>query len=55
MRRRLSLAAKLHDIGKVGVPEAILNKIDDLTEDEFAQLRETVEFKELMATEPRVL
>jgi response regulator RpfG family c-di-GMP phosphodiesterase len=26
LRRRLSLAAKLHDIGKVGVPEAILNK-----------------------------
>jgi response regulator RpfG family c-di-GMP phosphodiesterase len=29
--RRLSLAAKLHDVGKVGVPEAILNKPDRLT------------------------
>jgi response regulator RpfG family c-di-GMP phosphodiesterase len=30
-RRELSLAAKLHDIGKVGVPEAILNKPEPLT------------------------
>jgi len=29
--RELSLAAKLHDIGKVGVPEAILNKPGPLT------------------------
>jgi response regulator RpfG family c-di-GMP phosphodiesterase len=34
-RRELSLAAKLHDIGKIGVPEAILNKPGLLTEDEF--------------------
>jgi putative nucleotidyltransferase with HDIG domain len=31
LRRRLSLAAKLHDIGKAGVPEAILNKPGGLT------------------------
>ncbi len=31
LRRRLSLAAKLHDIGKTGVPEAILNKPGSLT------------------------
>jgi putative two-component system response regulator len=31
LRRRLSLAAKLHDIGKAGVPEAILNKPAKLT------------------------
>jgi putative two-component system response regulator len=30
-RRRLSLASKLHDIGKAGVPEAILNKPGRLT------------------------
>ena len=30
----LSLAAKLHDIGKVGVPDAILNKPGALTADE---------------------
>src|SRR5262245_5017076 len=29
-RRRLGLAAKLHDIGKVGLPEGILNKPDVL-------------------------
>jgi response regulator RpfG family c-di-GMP phosphodiesterase len=33
-RRRLGLAAKLHDIGKVGWPEGILNKADTLTESE---------------------
>ena len=34
-RKYLSLAAKLHDIGKVGVPEAVLNKPAALTDDEF--------------------
>jgi response regulator RpfG family c-di-GMP phosphodiesterase len=33
-RRRLLLAAKLHDIGKIGVPEAILNKPAALTPQE---------------------
>ena len=36
----LSLAAKLHDIGKVGVPEAILNKPAALTDDEYRLVRE---------------
>ncbi|MGE3805272.1 MAG: HD domain-containing phosphohydrolase [Gemmataceae bacterium] len=34
-RKRLSLAAKLHDIGKIGVPESILNKPGLLSEEEF--------------------
>jgi putative two-component system response regulator len=34
-RKLLSLAAKLHDIGKVGLPEGILNKPGALTPDEF--------------------
>jgi putative two-component system response regulator len=34
-RKQLSLAAKLHDIGKVGVPEVILNKPATLTADEY--------------------
>jgi response regulator RpfG family c-di-GMP phosphodiesterase len=38
-RRRLSLAAKLHDIGKVGVPEAVLNKAGELTPQEAEQIR----------------
>jgi response regulator RpfG family c-di-GMP phosphodiesterase len=39
-RHRLALAAKLHDIGKFGVPEAILNKPGRLSEDEFRQVKE---------------
>jgi putative two-component system response regulator len=38
--RELSLAAKLHDIGKVGVPEAILNKPGPLTLAESLVVRE---------------
>jgi response regulator RpfG family c-di-GMP phosphodiesterase len=40
MKKRLSVAAKLHDIGKVGLPEAILNKPCELTAAEFAVVRE---------------
>lgn len=39
-RRVLSLAARLHDIGKVGVPEAILNKPGPLTKVEEQVVRE---------------
>lgn len=35
LRKQLSLAAKLHDIGKVGVPDVILNKPAALTDEEF--------------------
>jgi response regulator RpfG family c-di-GMP phosphodiesterase len=35
LRKQLSLAAKLHDIGKVGVPDVILNKPGAFTEEEF--------------------
>jgi response regulator RpfG family c-di-GMP phosphodiesterase len=38
--RELSLAAKLHDIGKVGIPDAILNKPGPLTEAESRTVRE---------------
>ncbi|MGF1580004.1 MAG: HD domain-containing phosphohydrolase [Gemmataceae bacterium] len=38
--KRLALAAKLHDIGKVGLPESILNKAGPLTDDEFDQVRQ---------------
>jgi response regulator RpfG family c-di-GMP phosphodiesterase len=39
-RRRLSLAAKLHDIGKLGVPEAILNKPGPLEPREYLLVQE---------------
>ena len=40
LRKELSLAAKLHDIGKVGVPDVILNKPGLLTEEEFDVVRQ---------------
>ena len=39
-RKLLSLAAKLHDIGKAGVPEAVLNKPSALSDDEYRLVRE---------------
>jgi diguanylate cyclase (GGDEF)-like protein len=36
--RRLYHAAQVHDIGKIGVPDAVLFKPDRLTRDEFAQV-----------------
>ena len=36
---RLALAATLHDLGKVGIPDAILNKAGDLTPAERAEMQ----------------
>ena len=35
-RKRLELAALLHDVGKIGMPDAILKKPSGLTDEEFA-------------------
>lgn len=35
----LNFAALLHDIGKIGIPEAILNKPGKLSEDEFSKIK----------------
>ena len=35
----MAILAPLHDIGKVGIPDAVLNKPGPLTADEFAQMR----------------
>ena len=34
----LSIAGLLHDIGKIGVPDAVLNKLDTLTNDEWSYI-----------------
>jgi putative nucleotidyltransferase with HDIG domain len=39
-RKQLGLAAKLHDIGKVGIPEAVLHKPGPLTAEEDRVVRE---------------
>lgn len=38
-RSVVELSALLHDVGKIGVPDAILNKPGKLTDDEFAEMR----------------
>ena len=37
---RLERGARLHDIGKIGVPDAVLQKPGKLTDDEFAKMKE---------------
>jgi hypothetical protein len=39
-QRALNQAAVLHDIGKIGIPDAVLNKPDKLTEHEFNLIKE---------------
>lgn len=38
--RKLSLSASLHDIGKIGIPDAVLNKPGKLTDEEFNKIKE---------------
>src|SRR6202040_1234945 len=37
---RLERGGRLHDIGKIGVPDAVLQKPGKLTDEEFAQMKE---------------
>jgi len=39
-RYTLQLAAQMHDVGKIGTPEGVLNKPSGLTDDEWAYMRE---------------
>jgi HD-GYP domain-containing protein (c-di-GMP phosphodiesterase class II) len=43
-RRELRLEALLHDVGKIGVSEAILNAARRLTDEEFAHIKRHAEF-----------
>lgn len=38
--QRLHIAGLVHDVGKIGVPEAVLTKPGRLTDDEFARIKE---------------
>ncbi|NTV62608.1 MAG: GAF domain-containing protein [Oscillochloris sp.] len=37
---RIRISSKLHDVGKIRVPDSILNKPDRLSEDEFSEMRQ---------------
>lgn len=50
-RRRIRRAALLHDIGKLGVPSAILDKPGKLTRAEMAAMREHAAFGETVLSE----
>lgn len=39
LSEKIVLAAVLHDVGKIGISESILNKKEKLTEEEYAQIR----------------
>ena len=41
---RIRLAGRLHDVGKIGIREAVLNKPGPLTVDEFAHVKDHVRF-----------
>ncbi len=50
---RVRLAGLLHDVGKIGVPDAILTKFDALTDEEFAILqRHPAVGESMLATAP---
>ena len=38
----LRLAGQLHDVGKIGIPESLLNKAGPLTEDEYRRVKDHV-------------
>lgn len=39
-KEKIKVAALLHDLGKIGIPDGILHKKDKLTDDEFAVIKE---------------
>lgn len=46
----LDIAGRMHDIGKIGIPDAVLNKPGALTDAEYAQIKEHVNIgRQIMA------
>ncbi len=43
MLSNLGKAAQLHDIGKIGVPDSVLNKVGRLTDEEYVQMKSHVD------------
>ncbi len=52
---RIHIGAHLHDIGKIGIPDAILNKPGKLSEAEFAMIRKHPEIGNNIINKIRVL
>lgn len=52
---RIKIAAMLHDLGKVGIPEAILHKPDRLTPDEYTIIKEHALIGERILTQVTAL
>ena len=42
MLSNLRKAAQMHDIGKIGIPDSVLNKVGRLTDEEYAQMKSHV-------------
>lgn len=51
---RIHIGAHLHDIGKIGIPDAILNKQGKLTDDEFSIIRQHPEIGDTIVGKLRV-
>ncbi len=47
-RERLWMAALIHDVGKIGVPDRILRKPDRLTDEEYAVMKQHVVLSDLI-------
>jgi len=50
-RQRLWMAALIHDVGKIGIPDSILRKPDKLTDEEYAAMKQHVVFSNLIVAQ----
>lgn len=54
-KRNLVLLSKMHDLGKIGIPDEILNKPDRLTPDEYNKMKQHVKIGYNIASRSREL